>query len=68
MYYEIIAEYNICGKLRDCLATHDNKAAIFFTQEEAEQRLAEVQAQGYKAHIETEKRGSAWWDDDNWIG
>lgn len=68
MYYEIIAKYNICGKPCDCLATHDGKRAIFFTQEEAQARLEEVQAQGYEARIQTEKRGSAWWDDDNWMG
>lgn len=67
MYYEVIAKFNICGKLCDCLATHDGKRAVFFTEEDAKKRLAEVQAQGYEAHIQTEKVGSAWWDDSGLV-
>ena len=68
MYYNVIATYNINGKPSECLAMHDNKQAVFLTREEAEKRLAEVKAQGYKAHIEEQKKGSGWWDDNNWLG
>lgn len=65
MYYSVIANYEGIG---ECLATHDNGQAVFFSKEEAEKRLEEIQKQGYKAHIEEQKAGSAWWDDDNWVG
>lgn len=68
MYYNVIAVYNICGKECECLATHDNGQAIFLDKASAEKRLEEVQKQGYKAHIEEQKKGTAWWDDENWIG
>lgn len=65
MYYSVIANYEGIG---ECLATLDNGQAIFFTKEEAEKRLEEIQKQGHEAHIEKQKIGSAWWDDDNWVG
>lgn len=65
MYYNVIANYEGIG---ECLAMHDNKQAVFLTREAAEKRLAEVKAQGYEAHIEEQKKGSGWWDDNNWIG
>ena len=68
MYYNVIAVYNICGKECEYLATHDNGQAIFLDKASAEKRLEEIQKQGYKAHIEEQKKGTAWWDDENWIG
>lgn len=67
-YYEVIATYNISGKEYECLATHDNKQAIFLNEEQANARVMELTANGYNARVQVNTEENAWYSDKNWIG
>lgn len=69
--YEIIAKYNICGKMVECLATTPTAMGawcVCYGEETAKQRVEELRAEGLEARYEEKPKGTAWYDDENWIG
>lgn len=73
--YQIIYVANIWNGRQytqsECLCTVKTASGddcIIYGKEEAEQRVAELVAAGYEARCEVLRRGTAWFDDENWLG
>ena len=69
--YEIIAEYNICGTMMECLATTPTAMGtwcVCYGEEDARQRVEELRERGLKARYKEVPQGTAWYDEENWIG
>ena len=71
MRYQILANYNICGKVMECLCNKPTKSGswmICLDEKQAQQRVAELREAGIQARYEALPQGEAWFDDNNWIG
>lgn len=69
--YQIVYKTIVCGKECECLCdvrTVSGDDCIVRGKEEAERRVAELVAAGYEARYEPLPYGSAWFDDNNWLG
>lgn len=66
--YQIVRHYNICGKMTECLC-YDVGCAIVFGEEKAKAQVAKLHEMGYTdARYEELPEGTAWFDDENWMG
>ena len=66
--YQIVRTYNICGKETECLC-YDAGCAIVFGEDVAKERVQKLHEMGYaSARYEELPQGTAWFDDENWIG
>lgn len=68
MRYQIVRSCNICGKPVECLATEAG-SAIVYSEDAAKAQVAKLHEKGYTdARYEELPQGSAFFDDENWIG
>ena len=68
MRYQIVRNYKIAGREMQCLCT-DVGPAIVHDEATAKAQVAKLHAMGYAdAHYEPLPTGTAWFDDENWIG
>ena len=68
MRYQILRTYNVCGKPVECLAAEAG-CAIVYDEDTAKAQVAKLHEMGYSdAKYEELPHGSAWFDDENWIG
>lgn len=66
--FQIVRTYNVCGKPTECLC-YDAGCAVVYGEEDAKQQVAKLHAMGYtSARYEELPQGTAWFDDENWIG
>jgi hypothetical protein len=66
--FQIIRTYDICGKPTECLCI-DAGSAIVYGEEDAKHQVAMPHAMGHtSARYEELPQGTAWFDDENWIG
>lgn len=66
--YEIVRNYNIGGKSVECLC-YDAGCAIVLGEAEAQTRVQQLHNMGYTdAHYNELPYGTAWFDDENYIG
>lgn len=66
--YQILRTYNIGGKQEECLC-YDAGCAIVYGEEDAKHQVAKLHAMGHtSARYEELPEGTAWFDDDNWVG
>lgn len=66
--YQILRHYNISGKSVECLC-YDAGCAIVYGEEKAQAQVAKLHSMGYTdARYEELPMGTAWFDDNNWIG
>jgi hypothetical protein len=66
--YQIIRTYDICGKQKECLC-YDVGPAVVYGETKAKEQVDKLHAVGYTdARYEELPEGTAWFDDENWIG
>lgn len=66
--FQIIRTYDICGKPTECLC-YDAGCAIVYGEDKAKEQVAKLHAMGHtSARYEELPQGTAWFDDNNWIG
>lgn len=69
--YQILANYNICGQVSECLCNTPTKSGSWmfcYDEGQAQQRVAELREIGMEARYEYLPYGEAWFDDERWIG
>ena len=68
VHYNIVRTYNICGNQMECLC-YDAGCAITNNEQEAQQRVAQLHAMGHHdARYIAVANGTAWYEDNQWIG
>lgn len=66
--FQILRTYDICGKPTECLC-YDAGSAVVYGEDRAKERVAKLHEMGYTdARYEELPEGTAWFDDENWIG
>ena len=64
----ILRQHTINGKQEECLC-YDAGCAIVYGEEDAKHQVAMLHAMGHtSARYEELPQGTAWFDDENWIG
>lgn len=70
--YQIIYTTVVCGEECQCLCTQKTASGsncLAYNEEVAKRRVAELKEAGYKGVYYKELPwGTAWFDDENWIG
>ena len=66
--FQIVHMFDICGKQTECLC-YDAGCAIVYGEDKAKAQVAKLHEMGYdSARYEELPEGTAWFDDNNWIG
>ena len=69
--YQIVYKTIVCGNECECLCkkpTASGSACFVYSKADAEKRVAELVEAGFEARYEALPYGTAWFDDENWIG
>jgi hypothetical protein len=66
--FQILRIYMISGQPMECLC-YDAGCAVVYGEDEAKAQVAKLHEMGYTdARYEELPEGTAWFDDENWIG
>lgn len=69
--FQILANYNICGQVMECLCNEPTKSGSWmfcYDEVQAQQRVAELVEKGMNARYEELPQGQAWFDNERWMG